>query len=116
MAGGKTAAQTVSAQPTSHCLDGRENVTGVACYRIFKPVGQTYLCPNSIFSGLNLVVEALGCLQVGQGSGTRDLGDSPHRVESHGKLSAPMCLLVLSPTLGTRHIRPGFEWHPSLSR
>ena len=90
--GGKTVAQTISVQSTSHCLDGRENVTGVACYRIFKPVGQTYLCPNSIFSWSNLVVEALECFQVGQGSGTRDLGDSPHRIESHGKLSAPMCV------------------------
>lgn len=65
VAGGKTAAQTVSAQSTSYCLDGKENVTNVACYRIFKPVGQTYLCPNSIFSGPNLVVEALEGLQVG---------------------------------------------------
>lgn len=64
-AGGKTAAQTVWAQSISHCLDGRENVTDVACYRIFKPVGQTYLCPNSIFSGPNLEGEALQGLQAG---------------------------------------------------
>lgn len=38
------AAQAVSAQSTAHCLDSRENVTDVACYRIFKPVGPTYLC------------------------------------------------------------------------
>lgn len=99
-AGGKTAAQTVWAQSTSHCLDSRENVTDVACYRIFKPVGQTYLCPNSIFSGPNLEVEALEGLQVGPRVRYSGPEDSPHRMESHGKLSAPVRLLVLSPTLG----------------
>lgn len=40
------AAQPVSAQSTSYCLDSRETLTDVACLRVVKPVGQTYLCPK----------------------------------------------------------------------
>lgn len=53
------AALPVSPQSTSHCLDSRENLTDVACYRTLRPVGQIHPYQKLHFLRPNLPLEAL---------------------------------------------------------